>query len=59
MYQETGATYIIKTDVLKRVKDFIGEKPEIYTGGSWGDIDVFSDFEEAEKILNSRNRNNK
>ena len=54
MYTETGATYIIKTDVMKRVKDFIGEKPELYLNGSSGDIDAIEDFEKAEKIILQR-----
>lgn len=51
MYCETGATYIIRTDVLKEVKDFIGKKPEVYLNGAIGDIDALSDFEYAEKAL--------
>ncbi len=51
MYCETGATYIIRTDVLKEVKDFIGKKPEVYLNGAIGDIDAPSDFEYAEKAL--------
>ena len=54
MYAETGATYIIKTDVMKRVKDFIGDKPELYLDGSDGDIDAIEDFERAEKIILQR-----
>ncbi len=44
LYCETGATYIIKTSVLKEVKDFIGKKPELYLNGEAGDIDSLSDF---------------
>ena len=51
MYCETGATYIIRTDVLKEVKDFIGKKPELYLNGAVGDIDALSDFECAERAL--------
>ena len=51
MYCETGATYIIRTDVLKEVKDFVGKKPEVYLNGAIGDIDAPSDFEYAEKAL--------
>ena len=51
MYCETGATYIIRTDVLKEVKDFIGKKPELYLNGAVGDIDALSDFEYAECAL--------
>lgn len=54
MYQETGATYIIKTDIMKKVKDFIGDNPEIYTEGSFGDIDTIEDFNFAESILLKR-----
>ena len=54
MYRETGATYIIKTEVLKRLKDFIGEKPELYLGGMLGDIDTVEDFETVAKIIEQR-----
>ena len=54
MYQETGATYIIKTDIMKQVKDFIGNNPELYTNGSFGDIDTLEDFRIAEEILLKR-----
>lgn len=54
MYCETGATYIIKTDVMKEVKDFIGKKPRLYINGSVGDIDTIKDFETAEKALFER-----
>ncbi len=54
MYQETGATYIIKTDIMKKVKDFIGNNPELYTDGSFGDIDTIEDFNTAERILLKR-----
>lgn len=54
LFTETGATYIIKTDVMKKVKDFIGEKPELYLDGSCVDIDNPEDFERAEKILEKR-----
>ncbi len=54
MYVETGATYIIKTDVLKKVKDFIGEKPELYLNGSVLDIDNPKDFEKAEEVILQR-----
>ena len=55
LFTETGATYIIKTEVLKKVKDFIGEKPELYLNGSFGDIDNPEDFENAEKFILQRN----
>ena len=51
MLTETGATYIIKTDVMKEVKDFIGKKPEVYTGGRCVDIDTEQDFETAAKVI--------
>lgn len=55
LYWETGSIYIIKTDVMKKVKDFIGEKPKIYTPPVSIDIDELSDFEKAEKIILERN----
>ena len=58
MFQETGATYIIKTDVMKKVKDFIGEKPELYLDGSFGDIDTEEDFKTTEKIIIARQKEN-
>lgn len=54
MYCETGATYIVKADVFKEVKDFIGKNPAIYLNGAVGDIDAMSDFECAERILLSK-----
>ena len=54
LLQETGATYIIKTDVMKRVKDFIGEKPELYLDGSALDIDNPEDFDVAAEIIKKR-----
>ncbi len=51
---ETGATYIIKTDVMKEVKDFIGKKPLLYLNGSVGDIDTAEDFENIGKIIEQR-----
>lgn len=59
MYTETGATYIIKTEVMKEVKDFIGKKPELYTEGSLTDIDTPEDFDTAAKIIEQRNSKEK
>ena len=59
MYCETGATYIIKTDVMKQVKDFIGKRPEVYTKGFCLDIDTVEDFEKASKIIEERKANAK
>lgn len=49
---ETGSIYIVKTDVMKKVKDFIGEKPQVYYSPSSIDIDTLKDFEKVETILN-------
>ena len=57
MFCETGATYIIKTDVMKEVKDFIGKKPEVYTKGFCLDIDTVNDFERAAKVIEERREN--
>ncbi len=54
LFCETGATYIIKTDVLKKVKDFIGEKPELYLDGASGDIDTIDDFNAIERVILER-----
>lgn len=51
MYTETGATYIVKADVMKEVKDFIGKNPLVYTGGRCVDIDTVQDFETASKLI--------
>ena len=59
MFCETGATYIIKTDVMKEVKDFIGKRPEVYTNGFCLDIDTVEDFEKAGKIIEERTANAK
>ena len=55
---ETGATYIIKTDVLKEVKDFIGKKPLVYFDGLCVDIDTEQDFESAAQIIEQKRREN-
>lgn len=57
MLRETGATYIIKTTVMKEVKDFIGKKPLVYFDGICLDIDTPFDFIEAEKIIEQRRKN--
>lgn len=54
MMTETGETYIIKTDVMKKVKDFIGDKPIFHEVEASIDIDTLEDFERAEEILNSK-----
>ena len=53
---ETGATYIIKTSVMKEVKDFIGKKPLVYFGGTCVDIDTPEDFETVAKIIDERKK---
>ena len=58
LFAETGATYIIKTGVLKEVKDFIGKKPELYLNGSCVDIDTPDDFKRAEDIIKKRREEN-
>ncbi len=57
MLCETGATYIVKTDVMKEVKDFIGRNPKVYTEGSSIDIDTEDDFERAAQIIEKRREN--
>lgn len=54
MLCETGATYIIKTDVMKKVKDFIGERPQVYFDGLSIDIDTAEDFEKAAEVIRKR-----
>ena len=53
---ETGATYIIKTSVMKEVKDFIGKKPLVFFGGTCVDIDTPEDFEIVAKIIDERKK---
>ncbi len=53
MFTETGSIYIIKTDVLKKVKDFIGENPKVYLETSCLDIDTLDDFHKAEEFFKS------
>jgi len=57
LLRETGATYIIKTNVLKEVKDFIGKKPMVYFDGICLDIDLPEDFEKAENLIIKRREN--
>lgn len=54
MLRETGATYIVKTSVMKEVKDFIGKNPRVYFGGTCVDIDTVEDFENAARIIGQR-----
>ena len=58
LYFETGSIYIIETDVMKKVKDFIGEKPKVYKPAEALDIDTIQDFERAEAIIVSRKSEN-
>lgn len=51
LMRETGETYIIKTEVLMRVKDFIGEKPILHVVENSIDIDTLEDFEKAGEML--------
>lgn len=51
LMRETGETYIIKTDVLMRIKDFIGEKPVFHVVENSIDIDTEDDFKKAEELL--------
>lgn len=57
MYGETGSGYICKTDVMRKVNDFIGEKPMLYVIDSCNDIDTLNDFEKVEQILSEQNKN--
>ena len=54
LLRETGATYIIKTRVMKEVKDFIGKNPRVYFDGSCIDIDTEADFEKAAELIKQR-----
>lgn len=57
LLRETGATYIIKTDVMKEVSDFIGKRPLVYYDGVCLDIDTEEDFvKAAELILQKRKK---
>ncbi|MBR1943446.1 acylneuraminate cytidylyltransferase family protein [bacterium] len=50
MFQETGSIYIIKTDVMREVYDFIGKNPLIYETRAI-DIDTPEDFEKIAEIM--------
>lgn len=56
MFVETGSIYIIKTEVMKKVKDFIGENPLFYNSPPAVDIDTIEDFAKAESLILQRNR---
>lgn len=56
LLRETGATYIIKTNVMKEVCDFIGKKPLVYFDGICLDIDVEEDFEKAACLIEQRRK---
>lgn len=51
LMQETGETYIIRTDVLMKIGDFIGEKPIFHIVNNSVDIDTEEDFKFAEEFL--------
>jgi len=51
LYCENGAIYIVKADVMKEVKDFIGYTPEIFVMQPSIDIDEIKDFNRCEEIL--------
>lgn len=51
LYSENGAFYAIRTEALKKHKDFIGENVGIFETGRFVDIDTPEDFAAAEKIL--------
>lgn len=53
LYKETGSIYIIKSDVMRKVYDFIGEKPVIYESESI-DIDTLEDFDKIAKIMKEK-----
>ncbi len=53
LYKETGSIYIIKTEIMREVYDFIGYKPLIYESDSI-DIDTPEDFDEIAKIMETK-----
>ncbi len=57
LYCENGAIYIVKADVMKEVKDFIGYSPELLVMPPCIDIDEAADFERCEEILKTRENN--
>ncbi len=56
MFRETGSVYVVKTDVMRKVNDFIGENPTVYVVNESIDIDTPDDFESIAKILEKRNK---
>ncbi|MDD3237421.1 MAG: acylneuraminate cytidylyltransferase family protein [Candidatus Gastranaerophilales bacterium] len=50
-FVETGSIYIIKTEIMKKVKDFIGENPMFYLSPETVDIDTVEDFATAESLI--------
>ena len=50
LYKETGSIYIIKTEVMYEVNDFIGKNPLIYQSKAI-DIDTIEDFENIAKYM--------
>ena len=57
LFCENGAIYIVKTEVMKKVKDFIGEKPELFVMPHCMDIDEPQDFERVAEIIRARGQN--
>lgn len=55
MFVETGSIYIIRTDILIKVEDFIGEKPQIFVAPQSVDIDTVEDFAIAENLMVQEN----
>lgn len=53
LYKETGSVYIIKTDVMREVYDFIGKNPLVYISDSV-DIDTSEDFEKISQIMKEK-----
>ncbi len=51
LLQETGETYIIKTDALKEICDVIGKNPIVDVVADSIDIDTEEDFKKVEEIL--------
>lgn len=54
LWCETGSVYIVRTDIMKKVHDFIGERPEIYKSPASVDIDSLADFDKVLNILHSK-----
>ncbi len=50
-FVETGSIYIVKTQVMLKVKDFIGENPKVYNDPTFLDIDTEADFKKAQKYF--------